>query len=116
MEGRIIMKEFYMSVSEQVTIAAEAYIVCLKTTSRFDAYAVYLRIPGIDGLKVLWPQNGEKLILSDHVRSKCDDLPAYYFRISDVGMSRAAKLANTLRSANANLKIFRLDGGIPSAC
>ena len=109
-------KVFEMSVEEQIAAAEEAYIVCLKSTSRFDAYAVYLRIPGIEGLKVLWPHNDGKLTLADHVCSKNEDFPAYYFRVTDVGMSRLSKLANTLRKVNPDLYVCSLGGGIPSPC
>ena len=110
------MKKFSeMTVTEQLSTATEAYIVCVKSTARFDAFAVYLRLPDEDELKVLWPQAEEPLVLTDHVFA-ANNLPAYYFRVTEMGMSRIAKLANTLHGVNPRLKVFFLGGGIPSLC
>ena len=114
-----MMETYRMNQKEMLAAAKTAYVVVLKSTANCSRFAVYLEIEGAEKLIPLWPNVAEqesKNLLEYQVRAKKSqaDLPAYHFAINEVGTDRRFLLGSSLRRVNPNLKVWGLEGGVPS--
>ena len=113
------METYKMNQEELLAAAKTAYVVVLKSTQTCSRFAVYLEIGDSEKLIPLWPNVTEqesKSLLEHQVRAKKSqqDLPAYHFAINEVGTDRRFLLGKALRRYNPDLKVWGLEGGVPS--
>ena len=112
------METYDKSMAEMLAMAKNAYAVVLKNTTAVTKFAVYLQINEVSHLVPLWPNVPEqesKSLLEYQVRARANsDLPVYHFSISEVGTSRRFLLGKALKKHNPNLRVWGLEGGIPT--
>ena len=113
------METYKMNQEELLAAAKTAYVVVLKSTASISRFAVYLQMKGVEKLIPLWPNVAEqeaKNLLEYQIRAKKSqaDLPAYHFAINEVGTDRRFLLGKALRRYNSDLKVWGLEGGVPS--
>lgn len=115
------METYDKTQKEMLALAKSAYVVVLKNTATVTRFAVYLQIDGMpepQHLVPLWPnvtEQEKKALLKYQVRAKSNsDLPVYHFAINEVGTSRRFLLGQALRRHNPNLRVWGLEGGVPT--
>lgn len=114
-----MMETYRMNQKELLAAAKTAYVVVLKSTTTCSRFAVYLEIEGAEKLIPLWPnvvEQESKTLLEYQVRTKKNqaDLPVYHFSVTEVGTDRRFLLGKALKKHNPNLKVWGLEGGVPS--
>lgn len=106
--------------TEQIKKSKNAYLITLNnprdgmSTLRFSVY-----LDNGEGLQILWPSDSEKgkkskELLHGQVYTERGSYPAYHFAFSGCGYSKSNEIRIQLQRINPSIKVYSLNGYMPS--